>query len=148
MESKAAKTILFATGGIIALNFVLKGKALGKINFAPGEIHSFDFSSLTLTVGIIAQNTSGQNFVVKSIAGTVTSNGYYIGRVGFFGSVQIAPNSQSQIFIQIHLAAIGILQDIVNAYTTGSTTQKIIFEGFANVDNFQVPVKNEFKIGL
>lgn len=150
MESRVTKTVLLGGAALIAYNLLIKGKALANINFEPGQVHSFGFDGFTpvLTVGIIAQNTSSQKFVVRSIAGEVKANSYYIGTVSFFGYSEILPNSQSEILIPIRLAAVGLVQDIINAFTTGANAQTIVFNGYANVDNYQVPINNKWKVGL
>lgn len=150
MESGIAKTVLFGGAAILAYNFITKGKALGSINFIAGDIHSFDLvgSTPVLTVGVIAQNTSSSQFVIKSIAGNVTADGYSVGVVSFFNPVTIAPNSQVQIFVQIRFFPLSIVQDIINAFQTNDFSQDVTFKGYANVDNFQVPIENKYKVGL
>lgn len=151
MESqKLIKTAAIIGGGIIAYNVLIKGKALGKINFVSGGVHSFAMQGITpiLTVGVIAQNTSSQKFIVRSIAGNVTADGYLIGYVSYFGQTEILPNSQAQILVPIVLSPLGIVQDIINAFQMNDSTQQIEFKGYANVDNFQVPIDNKYKVGL
>jgi hypothetical protein len=150
MESQVTKTVLLGGAALIAYNIFIKGKALGSINFLPGQIKSFSFDGATpvLTVGIVAQNTSNQKFVIRSIAGSVTADSYYVGSVSYFNSVDVLPNSQVQVFVNIRFAAIGIVQDIINAFQTNDYTQEVIFKGYANVDNFQVPIENKYKVGL
>jgi len=149
MESRVTKPLLFGAAALLAYNFLVKGKALGSINFLPGQIHSFDMNGTTpvLTVGVIAQNTSSQKFIIRSIAGTVYSDGYMVGSVSFFNTAEVQPNSKSQIFVQIRFAPLGIVQSIINAFQTNDFSQEVIFKGFANVDNFQIPINNKYKVG-
>lgn len=144
------KTAAFVGGGIVLYNVLIKGKALGSINFVSGGIHSLALQGSTpiLTVGVIAQNTSSQKFIVRSIAGNVTSNDFLVGYVSYFGQTEILPNSQATIYVPIVLSPLGIVQDIINAFQYADTTQQIEFKGYANVDNFQVPIDNKYKVGL
>lgn len=151
MESrKLIQTAALIGGGIIAYNVLVKGKALGSINFVSGGVHSLAMQGFNpiLTVVVVAQNTSSQKFIVRSIAGNVTADGYLIGYVSYFGETEILPNSQKQILVPIVMSPLGIVQDIINAFQMNDSTQEIQFKGYANVDNFQVPIDNKYKIGL
>jgi hypothetical protein len=150
MQSQITKTVLFGGAAILAYNLLTKGRALGSVNFLPGRIHSFAFDGMTpvLTVGVVAQNTSSQKFVIRSIAGSVYADGYLAGSVSYFQVSEVLPNSQSEIFVQIRFAPLGIVQDIINAFQTNDYQQEVIFKGYANVDNFQVPINNKYKVGL
>lgn len=144
------KTAGLVAAGVVVYNVLVKGKALGSINFISGNVHSLALQGTTpvLTVGVIAQNTSSQKFVVRSIAGNVSADGYLIGYVSYFGQTEILPNSQVQIYVPIVLSPLGIVQDIINAFQTNNSQQEIEFKGYANVDNFQVPVDNKYKVGI
>lgn len=151
MESrKLIQTAALIGGGIVAYNIFVKGKALGSINFVSGGVHSLAMQGINpiLTVVVVAQNTSSQKFIVRSIAGNVTADGYLIGYVSYFGETEILPNSQKQILVPIVMSPLGIVQDIINAFQMNDSTQEIQFKGYANVDNFQVPIDNKYKIGL
>lgn len=140
---------LLVGAGIVAYTLLSKGHALGSINFLPGSIKelSLENGSPVLKVGIVAQNTSSQQFVIRSIAGNVNANGYLVGSVSFFQEVTIPANAQVEIPIELRFGLLGVVQDIINAWQTHSFTQDVVFSGYANVDNYQVPIKNTYKVG-
>lgn len=144
------KTAAAVGAGVILYNVLVKGKALGSINFISGGVHSFAMQGINpvLTVGVIAQNTSSQKFVVRSIAGNVYADNYLVGYVSYFGQTEILPNSQATILVPLVLSPLGIVQDIINAFQSNDSKQQVEFKGFANVDNFQIPIDNKYNIGL
>lgn len=146
--SKAA--ILLLPAGVIAYALLSKAKGLKNANFYPDSVHSLDMSNGTvyMNVGVLVQNTSTQKIVIRSIAGNVNANGYLVGNASNFSPYALNPNSQGVMYIQIRFGALGIVQDIVNAFQTKNFTQLLSFDGFANIDGYQVPVSLTYKIGL
>lgn len=127
-----------------------KGGALGTLNFFPDKVRSISFDGLTpvMTIGLGVQNTSNQSFTIRSLAGNLYANNYYIGNVSSFTLRTIAPNSQQVIFITARLQLIGIVNDILNAFENRNFAQTIEIKAMANVDNLQIPININYKIGL
>lgn len=101
-----------------------------------------------MTIGLGVQNTSNQSFTIRSLAGNLYANNYYIGNVSSFTLRTIAPNSQQVIFITARLQLIGIVNDILNAFENRNFAQTIEIKAMANVDNLQIPININYKIGL
>lgn len=137
-------------GGLLAYNMLVKSRALGTMNFYPDKVRNIEFDGVTpvMTIGLVAQNTSNQQLVLRSIAGNLFCNNFLIGNVSSFTPVVIRPNSQGIIFLNVRLSLLGIVNDIVKAFQTGSFAQEVEMQAYANVDNFQIPVKIKYKIGL
>lgn len=130
-------------------NVLSRKAAAGNLNFLPGTVLSLDMqgTSPVLLVSMVVQNTSQQTFTLKSIAGDVMSNNYWVGNVSYWLPQVIAPNQQSTIKLEIRLALIGIVQDIINAFQYGNFQQEIVLKANANVDNIQVPINSKYKVG-
>lgn len=135
---------------MLAYNLFTKSRALGTMNFYPDKVRQMEFDGATpvIQLGILAQNTSNQNLVVRSFAGNLYSNDFLIGNVSSFVPFQVAPNSQTLLILNVRLSLIGIVNDIIRAWTEKNFTQNIQVRAYANIDNYQVPVNLSFKIGL
>lgn len=144
------QVILLTAGGLIAYNFAIKGHSLSTVNFYPDKVQSVNMVSGTpyMVVGLLVQNTSGQKLVVNSVAGNVYANDTLIGNAANFSPYAINPNSQGMMYLQIRFALLGIVNDIINAFQSKNFTQNMEFDGYANVDNVQVPIKITYKVGL
>jgi LEA14-like dessication related protein len=147
--SSVLKPLLLVGGGILLYNFITKARGLGTAVFFPDKVESLQWEGATpvFTVSVLVQNTTSLQFVVKSIAGTVYSNGVLVGNVSMFTPVVVPANSQKKISLTVKFALIGIVQNIIDAFQTGNFSQDIVVEGYANVDNYQVPIKLPYKIG-
>jgi hypothetical protein len=143
-------TALLIPVGIIAYALFQKAKSLRNVNFYADRVHSIDMAQGVpyMTVGILVQNTSSSKIVVKSIAGNILSGAVLIGNASQFSPYSINPNSQGIMYVQIRFALLGIVTDIFDAFQSNNFTQQILFDGYANVDNYQVPIKLSYKIGL
>ena len=95
----------------------------------------------------MAQNTSNQVLSCYSFAASLTANNILIGNVASFTPQIIAPNSQQIISVDVRLSILGIVNDIIRDVQFGNFQQDIILNGFANVDNYQVPITMTFKAG-
>ncbi len=138
-----------AAGGIILYSLFRKGAALGTLNFYPGTVKDieFDNSVPVMTLGLVVQNTSNQYFNLNSIAGNVYANDKYVGNVSSFIVQHIPANSQTTIFLNLRMNLIGIVTDIINAFTTHNTSQVLKLEATANIDTLQVPVNISYTVG-
>lgn len=144
-----AQTFAYAAAGLIAYNLFTKGRALATLNFYPANVTGVRFDGLTpvLTLGLAVQNTSGQQMILRSFAGNVFANGYLIGNVSSYIPTTIQANGQSIIYVTARLSILGLVNDIIEAIQTKSFKQSFDLSAFANVNNFQVPVKIKYSVG-
>ena len=105
-----------------------------------------------MTFELRAQNTSNQKLVVKSIAADLhiysENKKIFIGDVSTFDPVEINPNSQVILELDGILQTIGIVTDLVTAFINKSFSMEVHIDGYANVDNYQIPINEILKIGL
>jgi hypothetical protein len=138
---------------LLAWNLYAKKKALESIDFLAGRIKNvgFDAFTPTITLELIAQNTSNHIFTVNSIAGNVftVSNGknYNVGNVSEFLPITIPANSQTPVVVTIRLQLIGVVTDLLNAILYGNFPKTISLVALANVDNIQIPINFDYTIG-
>lgn len=150
-SGSTVKNVLLIGGALYIYSLIKKTTAARTLVFLPGPVKGLYFDSFTpyITVGIIVQNTSNQNYTIQSLAGNVyaMANGekWNIGNLSTFAPQQIFGNSQQTIFIDLRLSLIGIVGDILNLIDNG-IEQEITFEGYANVDGIQVPLDFKYKI--
>lgn len=100
-----------------------------------------------MTLSILVQNTSSQDFTLRSLGGTLTANGYVIGNLASFQTTVIRGNSEGVILVEVTMFALGVVYDIIQIFATGNSTQEIELRAYANVDNYQIPVNMKFIIG-
>jgi len=145
--SPIAKAAL-AAGAVIALTAFQKANASGTLNFYPDSLRNIELDGITpvATFGLVIQNPSSQRFVVKSLAGNLTANGFRIGNVSSFTPIVINANSQVVYLLTVRLSLIGVVQDIINAFNGNGVQQTVRFNAWINVDNYSVPVDMSFKI--
>lgn len=139
----------FAAVALLAFNFLSKAVSLSRINILPGGISDFKFNGTVpvATVSMIVQNAGNQSAVIRSIVGNVFADGYLIGNVSSFQPQSIAANSESNIAVNIRFGLFGIVNDLINAFQTGSYSQDIEFDAVANVDGVQIPIQFTYKVG-
>ena len=130
-------------------NILERKKAAGNLNFLPGNVLTLDMQGTApvLTVSLLVQNTSNESFTLKSIAGDVYSNNFWVGNVSYWYPQLIGPNMQSTLKLQIRFGLLGIVQDLISAFQNGNFSQVIDFKANANVDNIQVPIDIKYKLG-
>lgn len=117
--------------------------------FYPGSVTAISMSGATpvITFTMQVQNTSGTALNFNSLSGNITSGSTLIGNIYNFTPIIIAPNSTSLIPVTAQLNAIGLANDIVTAFSSNASSQAIIVEGVANVNNIQIPVNLNFTVG-
>lgn len=147
---KTSKGIFLGAAAFIAYSLLRKTQAAGNLFYFPDKVYSFRFDNLTpvMVIGLRVQNTSNQYFNLHSFAANVTSNGYVVGNAYSFTPQRISPNSESIVLITLRLFTISIVNELYRAFDTKNFTQEITVDGQMNVDNLQVPVKLNYKIGL
>lgn len=139
---------LLLIGGGAALWFLTKSRAAQRLIFYPGAIQGMAFEDMTpmAYLDIIVQNTSNADLTVNSIAGSAYANGYLVGNISNFQGVTIRRNSESRLPVTVRFSLIGIVNDLVNAWQTGSFRQEIILQGTANAEGFGVPIDLKFSL--
>lgn len=147
---KASTAIFTGAGLLVAYSLFRKSQAAGDLFYYPDKVYSFKFENLTpvMVIGLRVQNTSNQYFRLLSFAANVTSNGYLVGNAFSFTPQQIAPNSEQIVLVTLRLFPISLVNDLIRAFTTNNFTQEIKVTGQMNVDNLQVPVNLNYKIGM
>jgi hypothetical protein len=146
---KNSQTLALVAAGAVAFSLLNKANAAGTLNFYPLSVTGIqmDGSTPVMTLGIRVQNTSGSQYVMRSIAGNAYSNNYLVGNFSSFAQQSIPANYQATIYITIRLSLIGIVQDILNAFQYHNFTQTVTLQGYANVDNYQVPINLSYQVG-
>jgi hypothetical protein len=147
---KASNVVLLGGLGILAYTLLGKKIAAGTLNFFPNSVSglAFDGATPVMTFAMTAQNTSGQIFTIRSLAGNLYANDYYIGNFSSFTPQAIQPNAASVLYMDVRLSLIGIVQDVIDAFENKHFEQDVIFKGWANVDNYQIPISIKYKIGV
>jgi hypothetical protein len=143
------KSLMLGVAGVILVNLLKKGTSLGRLNFYPAAVSkiTFDGAIPVMKFGLAAQNTSGNKFIVNSIAGNLYANGYLIGNISNFTPVVIPPNSQVIVPLTARLSPVGIVQNIIEAFDGGNFSIEVELDANANIDNFQAPINLKYKIG-
>jgi LEA14-like dessication related protein len=100
-----------------------------------------------LTLGLAIQNPSNTPFRVKSIVGTLTSNGIPLANVSAYDDKVIAASSETVYPLKFRLSLIGIATDIVKIFTGGGIAQQIEFKGGVNVNNSLQELEFKYTIG-
>lgn len=142
------KPLLLAAAGLLMFSLVSKAQQIGRLIFYPGKVKSIDMLNLSMSIELIVQNTNSSQLYVQSFAGNLFSNSYLIGNVSSFQQIMIPGNSQRIFIVNVKLQPLGVVNDIINAFQTGSFTQFLKLDASANVDGVQLPVQLEFKVGL
>lgn len=145
----AIKTGLVVGGALLAYNAFAKGTALKTLNFYPKKVDSLKFDGATpvITFSLAVQNTSNQNLVVKSLVGNLYANDFLIGNISMFRPVRVSPNSETVLSLTIRLSLLGVVQDIIRAFSNGGLQQNLDFDARANVDGYNIPIRIKYKIG-
>lgn len=140
---------ILTIAGVTAVYFYTLKQAAGRLTFFPGNILSmgFDGPAPVMTLEITVQNTSNATLSLYSMAGNVYANGYLIGNVSSFRQMAIPGNSQRSIIVDIRFMLLGIVNDIITAFSTKNFSQAFSIEGTVNADGIAVPIKLDYKIG-
>ena len=140
---------LGAVGALIVYHLWRESSAAGNLVFTPGNVTNMAFSGSTPVVAftINVQNTSTTDLLLNSIAGNLYSNNTLVGNVSNFSPVTIAANSQTVLPVNASFQILGIANDLISAFQSGSTQQNLELEGFANVGGAQVPLDLKMTVG-
>lgn len=118
------------------------------LNFYPGKVKGLNWNGgkPTMTVELLIQNTSNQDYTLNSMAGNLYANGTLVGNLSVFNPVSIKRNSQTILDVQIKMLLIGMLDNIIDAITNGAYKVTLELDSYANVDNLQIPVDITYKV--
>ena len=150
--TKELKTLGLIFGGVVVYNLISKGWALNDVNFIGAGVQSFKMQGATpvLTIGIMAQNTSGQQFNINSFTGDLfvvqDSKNTYIGNVSSFTPQVLLPNSQVNLTMQCRLSLLGIVNDLIQVIQYKNFNMQLKLSGVANVDNYRIPINTTFNV--
>jgi LEA14-like dessication related protein len=137
-------------GALIAFNAFNKSRARGMLNFYPAGLKDIKFSGVTpiATLGIVVQNPSSQYFTIRSLSGNLFANNILIGNVSNFGTTIIPANAQIVYYVNIRLSILGIVNEVIRSFKKESGfTQNLELQGYANVNNWPVPLRLQYKVG-
>ena len=139
---------LLTGAGLVAYKAFSKTQSAATLNFYPASIKNLQMDGVTpvLTLNLAIQNPSGQAYTVKAVVGSLYANGFLIGNVGSYTQKQVIPTGQTIYPLTIRLSLLGIVQDIVNAFSGNGAAQKVELNAYANVDDFNIPIKLLFNI--
>jgi hypothetical protein len=147
--AKTGEFLLLAGAGVALYWLFRKASAAGNLVFTPGNVTNmtFDGATPTITFQVNAQNTSGTDLVLNSLAGNITSNGSLIGNVSNFLQTTIPANTSTPITLVASLQILGIVNDIIKAFQYNNVQQNIELKGFANVNGIQAPIDLQLTVG-
>lgn len=143
-------SLLLLTGaGLLAYSrFVKPATSAGTLNFYPASIKNITMDGITpvLTLGLAIQNPSSNQYTLKAVVGSVYANGNMIGNVSMFQQIVVRATAQTIVPLTIRLSLLGIVQDIIQAFNGNGIQQKIELNAYANINDFNVPIKVFYQI--
>src|SRR5687767_7156300 len=127
-------TALLIIGGAIGAYYLTRASAAKRLNFYPGGIQAMAIQDFVPMVYLdfIVQNTSNADIAIYSLAGNAYSNGYMVGNISNFEGVVVAGNSETRVPVMVRLNLINLVNDLMNAWQTGSFKQDISIEARVN----------------
>jgi len=142
--------ILLAAGGIYLAYNLFKVGRLARMIFFPGSIHSFDFigSTPVIEFNVQIQNTSSKYVRVNSLAGNLFSDGVLVGNVHTTSLINVPPNQSISTRLTAQLGLLGIVNTLIASWQNRDMSKEIVFDGYANVDDFQLPLELKFNLGV
>lgn len=143
------KLLLYGGLGLVAYAVFSKVRAVGNLIFVPGQVTSMAFQNGAplMQFSVTVQNTSSTQLQVNSFAGSVYSNGTLIGNVYNFSPITIPPNGMVIMYVNVQFMELGLINNIISAFTTKNFTEDLRVEGYVNSVGVQIPVDFSFKVG-
>lgn len=147
--AKTSEVLLLAGAAGVGYWLWSKSKAAGNLVFSPGNVTNMAFEGATPVISfqIIAQNTSGTDLLLNSLAGNILSNGSLIGNVSNFFPTPIPANSSTPINLTASLQILGIVNDLIKAFQYNNIQQNLQLTGYANVNGIQAPINLQMTVG-
>lgn len=136
--------LILAAG--LGLYLFTTARAASNLVYFPGDITGLSFGGAT--ADLIVQNTSNLEFTIYSLSASVSSGDTLIGNISDFTPVIIPANNQVAIPLTIRFFALGIIDDLLSAFTTRSYKRTITVSGTVNANGQQVPINLTYSIGI
>lgn len=140
------KNFLFLGIGAAALYLILRKKRMSEATTFTLEKIGIDLKNKAIKLGLGANNPTGATATVQSINGTLLLNGKQVATIESFNKVNIAPNAKSIITLNLKPTLTGIwgtIKELVRSKGSSAKALKPIFEGSANVDGINFPIKTQ-----
>lgn len=139
-------TITLIGAGVILLSRLGTAGAADRLKFVFQKISAEfkDALSIQINVDIVIQNPTSTSFIIKSFAGDLFVNDYYIGNVSNFTATQIKGNTQTTYRVAIQVSTLSLPAPVISILQnfTGLTAK---LDGTINVDDLGVPLTLEYK---
>ena len=139
-------TITLIGAGVILLSRLGTAGAADRLKFVFQKISAEfkDALSIQINVDIAIQNPTSTSFIIKSFAGDLFVNDYYIGNVSNFTATQITGNTQTTYRVAIQVSTLSLPAPVISILQnfTGLTAK---LDGTINVDDLGVPLTLEYK---
>lgn len=132
--------------GVILLSRLGTAGAADRLKYVFQKISAEFKDALTvqINVDIAIQNPTSTSFTIKSFAGDLSVNGFYIGNVSNFTATRITGNTQTTYRVAIQVSTLSLPAPIVSMFQNFSgITAKL--DGTINVDDLGVPLTLEYK---
>lgn len=137
---------LLGLGAFLLYKFAGPGAVLSNLRFVENGM-SFDVSNplrIIVNLSVVVQNPTSGQINLLSLAGTFSINGQPGGNVSYFTPTVIAPNSQTQIVLQLSISDANLLSIITNYIASGSSQVNVSVNATANANNIPIPVNLNF----
>lgn len=150
---KSESNALLIVGGLVALNYFLKGRALSNLIFTAGQVQSIDLQGATPVIRftITVQNTNSIGVVLQSIAGNIYTQDAgkltLIGNISNFQPTPIPGNSESLLVLNCRCNMLGIINEIISAFQYKNVTKNLQVQAAANIDGVQFAIP-EFSLAV
>ena len=97
-------------------------------------------------VEFIVQNPTNQRIIIKSVTGAVSVNGQFLADVSAFGDQIIERNKESKLVVNARSSALSIFKTVRAILAQPIGTNKLTFDGQANVDGLIIPIQQTKEI--
>lgn len=135
------------------LYMITQKNAASNLVLYPHGVNEFFFdneNNPTFVASVLVQNTSNSTFTINSLAGNAVSgtDKTIVGNVSSFQPITIGPNQEQDFPIQIRMSPLGIVNEIIDAFTNKNTTRVVTVDGHVNANGYTVPVSLTFSVGI
>ena len=140
------KNLLILGAGAVAVFLLMRKKRMVSAMTFGLEKLGIDIRNKAIKIGLAANNPTGATATIQSINGTLFLNGKQIATIDSFQRSTIAPNSKSIINLNLRPTLTGvwsIIKDLIRSKGKDAKALKPIFEGSANVDGINFPIKTQ-----
>lgn len=132
--------------GVILLSRLGTAGAADRLKYVFQKISAEfkDVLTVQINVDISIQNPTSTSFTIKSFAGDLFVNNYYIGNVSNFTATRITGNTQTTYRVAIQVSTLSLPAPVISMLQNFSgITAKV--DGTINVDDLGVPLTLEYK---